>query len=261
MGGDEIGRLGEAFRTMTADLKRSQADLIRAGKLAAIGGLASGVAHEINNPLNTIGVCCQSLKAQAVAPSLRAVPEFADFPEYLGAIEEEILRCKKITTGLLDFARRREPCREAVALNEVIRGAVVLASLRPGLPEPAVELALDPALPPVSGDRDQLHQVFVNLLINALDHNRPGGRIRVASALRDGRVWAAVTDGGPGIAPENLARVFEPFFTTKKPGQGTGLGLAICRKIVESHGGSIAAGAAAGGGAEFRLELPVGEAG
>lgn len=260
MGADEIGRLGAAFTKMTADLKRSQSDLVRAGKLAAIGELASGVAHEINNPLNTMGVCCQSLSARAASPALRSVPEFDDFPEYLAAIEEEIARCKKITSGLLDFARRREPSRAPVQLNTVIRDALPLAGLRPGGGAANVALSLDETLPPVHGDRDQLHQVFVNLLLNALDHTPAGGRIEVASERRGGRVLTRVSDEGPGIPPESLERVFEPFFTTKKAGKGTGLGLAICRRIVESHGGVIAAGRAARGGAELVVELPSAEA-
>ncbi|TBR23925.1 HAMP domain-containing protein [bacterium] len=259
-GRDEIGRLSEAFGKMTGDLKRSQSDLVRAGKLAAIGELASGVAHEINNPLSTMGVCCQSLSARAASADLRRVPELADFPEYLAAIEEEIGRCKKITSGLLDFARRREPSRAPVQLNEVIRAALPLAGLRPGGAADAVELSLDEDLPPVFGDRDQLHQVFVNLLMNAMDSTPPGGRIRVLSQGHGGRVLARVVDEGPGVPPDSFERVFEPFYTTKRPGKGTGLGLAICRRIVESHEGTITAARAPGAGAEFSVELPAARA-
>ncbi|MBI5597860.1 MAG: HAMP domain-containing protein [Elusimicrobia bacterium] len=251
---DEIGRLAEAFDRMTADLRLSQEELLRAGKLAAVGELASGVAHEINNPLNIIGVCCRSLLERARGPAALSKADLAEFPEYLSAIEEEIRRCKKITSSLLDFARKRDPVLGEVDLNALVLETLPLAELRRGGAAFEPRLAKAPAR--VTGDGDQLRQVLMNLLLNAVDQCPSGGSVRVTTARSNGSVTLSVSDEGPGIPAALRARLFEPFFSTKPPGQGTGLGLAICRRIVDSHGGSIAAENLPGRGAVFTVTLP-----
>jgi len=256
-GSDEISSLAKAFNRTSTQLRETRRDLIHAGKLAAVGELASGVAHEINNTLNTIGVCAQALQERAENPALRAAAGFEDFPEYLGAIREEIERCRKITANLLDFARQDAPERRLVDLNDLARGAVPLSALHLGTKEEAIalKLARDPL--PVRGDPSQLHQAIVNLYLNALDSSPPGERVVVSSRRVNGNAVISVQDRGPGVAPEHAERIFDPFFTTKPAGKGTGLGLSICRRIAQSHGGTISMVNHPAGGAVFEMTLPV----
>ncbi|MBI5624666.1 MAG: HAMP domain-containing protein [Elusimicrobia bacterium] len=256
-GEDEVGRLARAFNAMTRDLKEYQARALRAGKLAAIGELASCVAHEINNPLNTMGVCAQALLERASSPELRASAEFSDFPEYLKTIDSEVSRCKRITSELLLFGHPREPRLEPVDLNELVSESLGLLEHRLRGAEAAVETVLAPGLPRLHADSDQLKQVLLNLVGNALDHIRPGGQVRIATAKHGRELALSVTDDGPGIPPEHRDKVFDLFFTTKKAGAGSGLGLAICQRIVDSHGGRIAVESRPGRGAVFTVSLPI----
>lgn len=255
--GDEVGRLARALNMMIADLKRSQSSLIRSGKLAAIGELASCVAHEINNPLNTMAVCTQALLDRAKSPALLACPDFEAFPEYLKAVNDEIFRCKGITGGLLDFARHKEPQQRPADLNALIADTLPLVAHRAR--QAGTRIAFSPAEGPLAAkvDADQIRQVLVNILINALDHISPGGEVRVWTERGQDHARVSVRDSGCGIRPENLQRVFEPFFTTKPSGTGTGLGLAICRKIVEDHRGRIDVSSRVGDGSTFSIFLPL----
>lgn len=254
--GDEVGRVARAMNLMIDDLKRSQADLIRSGKLAAIGELASCVSHEINNPLNTMAICTQALLDRARSPSLLANPEFEAFPEYLQTVNEEIFRCKTITGGLLDFARHKEPRRSPVDLNELIAHTIPLVAHRAR--QEGQSIVFDPAGAPVTAtaDADQIRQVVLNILINAVDHNAPGGEVRIRAKGGAERVSVSVTDSGNGIPPENLRKVFDPFFTTKTAGKGTGLGLAICQKIIDNHHGRIDVQSRVGRGSTFTFSIP-----
>ncbi|MBI5208372.1 MAG: HAMP domain-containing protein [Elusimicrobia bacterium] len=254
--GDELGRLASAFNEMTAALKLSRVQLLRSGKLAAIGELASSVAHEINNPLNTMAVCCQALLDRSKSPALREKEEFADFPEYLATINGEIFRCKKITTDLLGFARHREPVWGLVDIDKVVAETLALLGPRVQQARCTVELRLAGSLPPLRADADQLKQVLLNLLLNAFDHLGEGGKVFVETAARGGGVAVGVADTGSGILPEHLPRLFEPFFTTKPHGEGTGLGLAVCSRIVDAHQGTIEAANRPEGGAVFTVVLP-----
>lgn len=256
-GSDEISSLAKAFNRTSGQLRETQRDLIRAGKLAAVGELASGVAHEINNPLNTIGVCTQALQERAEHPALRATEGFEDFPEYLNAIREEIERCRKITANLLDFARQDPPERRRVDLNDLACGAVPISALHLSAEETAFALELERGPLPVRGDPSQLHQAIVNLYMNALDMTPPGERVVVSSRRANGYAILSVRDHGPGVPPEHAERIFEPFFTTKPAGKGTGLGLSICQRIAQSHGGTISAQTHPAGGAVFEITLPV----
>ncbi|MDP3544311.1 MAG: ATP-binding protein [Elusimicrobiota bacterium] len=254
--GDEVGRVARAMNAMIDDLKRSQADLIRSGKLAAIGELASCVSHEINNPLNTMAVCTQALLDRAKSPALLAEPEFEAFPDYLNTVNDEIFRCKSITGGLLDFARHKEPRRSEVDLNDLIAHTIPLVAHR--AKQAGQTIVFEPAAAPVTAkaDSDQIRQVVLNILINAVDHNSPGGEVRVRAERGLDHASVSVTDSGGGIPPENLRKVFEPFFTTKLAGKGTGLGLAICQKIIDSHRGRIGVASPAGKGATFTFSIP-----
>jgi PAS domain S-box-containing protein len=242
--------------TLAEDITDWKAALDRtaqAEKLAALGQLAAGVMHELNNPLATIAACAESLAASGTAePAAR---------ELLGIVDLEVQRCSKIVNGLLDFSRPKPATRVPLDLNAVVRQGVFLLQHHPRVKRVRLEVALDDAALPVAGDADQLVQVLIALAMNALDATPEGARVQV----RTGRVAAddgsplhvmEVVDEGPGIPRALQAKVFEPFFTTKPPGQGTGLGLAICYGVVREHGGTLSLVAPDGPGATFRVALP-----
>mgnify|MGYP001604625574 CR=1 FL=1 len=255
--GDEVGRLSGALNLMIGDLKRSRNNLIRSGKLAAIGELASCVAHEINNPLNTMAICTQSLLDRAKSPALRANADFEEFPEYLKTVNDEIFRCKTITGGLLDFARHKAPQHCPVDLNELITNTIPLVAHR--AKQSGQKITFSPASRPVvaTADADQIRQVVLNILINALDHSPSNGEVRIQAERGEGDASVSVQDSGCGIPPENLSKVFEPFFTTKSGGKGTGLGLAICQKIIDNHHGHIDVSSHGGQGSTFTFTIPL----
>jgi two-component system NtrC family sensor kinase len=229
-------------RAMTRELGRAE-------RLAAIGRLAGGVAHEINNPLGGILACAQLLQRNDVTPDERK--------EYLADIERSTLRCKAIVEALLRFSRQAPRITlRALAVNDVVRDAVrALASRAPQL-VPGAGLQLADGLPSVLGDAGQLQQVVTNLLANALDSGgRPSG-VGVVTGAGEGQVWVRVVDRGGGIDDRNLPHLFDPFFTTKEEGKGPGLGLAVAYAIVQDHGGKIVARNREGGGAEFTVMLP-----
>ncbi len=216
-------------------------------KLASIGQLAAGVAHEINTPLANVMLVAESLRRRTEDPFLRS---------RLDTLTEQVDIAARIVRSLLDFARREEPRLAEVDLRDVAREAVrFLRDKQSGDAEVVEEYAEDPV--EVLGDRPQLLQVVTNILNNAYDATEGGGRIRVAVRRNGERAELEVIDAGPGIPPEILSHIFEPFFTTKPEGKGTGLGLAVCHGIVGAHHGSILARNAAEGGAEFLVSLPL----
>ena len=247
--------IGEDVTDWTAARER----FAQSEKLAAIGQLAAGVMHEVNNPLATISACAESLGLRL--DDLRGagcdVPVQAD--EYLRIIDGEIQRCKRIVDGLLDFSRPRSAQKGEVRLNEVIEQAVFLVKHHRRFKTLQVQLLLDPALPVVEANGEQLIQVFMSLMLNAADAMAEQGTITIRTrqgiAPREG-VVAEVIDEGQGIARGDLPRIFEPFFTTKAPGRGTGLGLSICYGIITEHGGRIEVDSAEGAGSTFRILLP-----
>jgi two-component system, NtrC family, sensor kinase len=243
------------------DWKEAQARFSQAEKLAAIGQLAAGVMHEINNPLATIAACAESLGYRIddlAASGVTIAPETRDF---LGIIENEVVRCKQIVDGLLDFSRPKDARRERVNVNEVVERTLFLLKHHVRFKRLNVQADLDPAIGRVpQANSEQLVQVFMALLINAMDAMGERGTVRVVTRAgpdeKDG-VIVEVADQGHGIARSELAKIFEPFYTTKAPGQGTGLGLSICYGIVHEHGGRIEVESALGQGSTFRVILPV----
>jgi two-component system, NtrC family, sensor kinase len=219
-------------------------------KLAAIGRLAGGVAHEINNPLSGILAFAQILQREDVTVEERR--------DYLGEIERSALRCKAIVESLLRFSRQAPHAkRRALSLNDVVRDALRLAAPRTaGRPQVRLRVQLADDLRPVMGDANQLVQVVVNLIGNAFDSVVGGGDIEVATNASQGDVALRIADSGSGIAREHLGSLFDPFFTTKEEGKGTGLGLAVSYAIVQEHGGQIQARNRPAGGAEFVVTLP-----
>jgi signal transduction histidine kinase len=210
------------------DLATAQEALVRSEKLASMGQLAAGIAHEVNNPLGVVIMYAHFLMEQ-----LGERPEYRDD---LVMVVEQADRCKKIVAGLLDFARQNKVEHDHVNLPDLVHKA-----LR-GVPPPVnvvVDVEDDMDDPVVELDPDQLTQVLINLVTNAYAAMPDGGRLRVETHGDDGQVVLAVTDTGVGIPPEHFPKLFEPFFTTKKAGKGTGLGLAVTYGIVKMHRGDI----------------------
>ena len=239
------------------ELSEVQEQLARTRRLATIGQLAAGVAHEINNPLAAITTC-----AEATLRDLRDSPEAAGIAEgrnwsfYLEEIVRQTLRCKQITRGLLDLSRQRRARREPVELNRVVSQCAKLFERRGSERKISLTLKLDDSVGEVATDEAMVIQVLDNLLSNALDAVRDGGNINVSTTLDGARVGVEVADDGPGIPPETLARVFDPFFTTKDPGAGSGLGLAISLTLAEAMGGALTVESKPDSGSRFRLWLP-----
>ena len=218
-------------------------------RLASVGQLAAGVAHEINTPLANVMLIAESLRRRSPDPEVRG---------RLDTLIVQVEAAARIVRSLLDFARREEPRVADVDLVAVARESV---SFVRGKQSPDVEIdeVYPPGGAPVLGDRGQLVQVVTNLLNNAYDAMTGKGTIRVEVRTRDRVAELEVTDHGPGIAPEAMGHIFEPFFTTKPEGQGTGLGLAVCHGLVQSHHGSIVARNLPGSGASFVVRLPLHE--
>jgi two-component system, NtrC family, sensor kinase len=224
----------------------------QAEKLAAIGTLAAGIMHEINNPLATIAACAESLElAEPDAP--------APLIDGLRLIQSEVHRCKGITDSLLDFSRPKAGDKALVDLNAVIERTLFILKHHSRFKKLSVALDLDPALGAVVlANEEQLVQVFMALLVNAMDAMREQGTVELRTRWGENArtVLAEVVDHGEGIRDADLPKIFEPFFTTKAPGRGTGLGLSVCYAIVAEHGGRIEVDSAPGEGSVFRIAFP-----
>jgi signal transduction histidine kinase len=238
---DEFGVVATEFNAMTIALKQHQERSVESEKLAGIGRVAAGVAHELNNPLQVM-LGYLALNRDVADPVLAC---------QLAAIEEEALRCKTIIDGMLELSRPPTQASMTVDLRELCDD--VCASLRvaaqPHIPQMVVRGAAE-----ASGDRARLRQAVFNLMKNAVEAAGPEGQVSVSLALNGDRAEIAVSDTGPGLAADARARMFEPFFTTKQ--EGTGLGLAVSRAVARAHGGEIEVRTADGAGAIFTLRLP-----
>ena len=250
---DPVGRLlgrVEIYRDLTAQ-RIFQSKLLQTEKLAALGQMMTGVAHELSNPLTTILGYAQRLMMRNDA---------AGRSEEARHILEEAERAGRILRQVLANARETPPERRSIGLNQLVQRALELQRFGLAAAKIRVELDLDPLLPNVQGDSGQLQQVLMNLIGNArqaLEENGKGGAIRIATRqIAENRVALDIEDDGPGIPPSVLPRIFDPFFTTKPAGEGTGLGLAIVLNIVREHGGQVQVAAPSGGGAAFHIELP-----
>lgn len=234
------------------ELKRLEEQLIQAEKLAAMGQMLAGVAHELNNPLTAI------LGASELLRDRQGVDE--NTKRQLEMTHRQARRAARIVQNLLEFSRPASPQKKALDLNGVLDRTLQLHehSLRRNNIE--VDYRPHPGLPPIVGDANQLIQIFLNLVSNAeqaIREVRPSGRIQIRLGQAGARVFATVQDDGVGIKQEALPKLFDPFFTTKRPGGGTGLGLSICMSIVREHGGNIEAESLPAGGAAFTVFLPV----
>jgi len=240
----------ERLLTVLDELSRTQAQLVHSEKLASVGMLAGGVAHEINNPLMVILGRTELLLMED------GLPDGAK--QNLETIRTETERIGRIVENLLTFSRKsRQEKIEQVNVNEVLNRTLMLSEHQLTVGNVRVIKQLDEQIPPIQANPGQLQQVFMNLIINAHHAMPTGGQliVRTGTIPRD-RVFVEVEDTGCGIPPEDLDRIFDPFFTTKEEGKGTGLGLAVSRNIVESHGGQIGVQSTPGDGTVFRVILP-----
>jgi two-component system NtrC family sensor kinase len=283
---DELGQLAESFNSMmealrnsraeledwgytleqkveaaTRDLQRAQAEAARGEKLASVGLLAAGIAHELNNPLTGVLTFATLVRKQLPPDS----PEAED----LDLVIQETRRCATIIRRLLDFAREKAPEKSYADLNTLVDETAEL--IRQSLQGADIELSmdLDPELPPVWVDEDLIKQVVMNILVNAQHAVEENGRISVRTRLcqagphqgeaesAEPMVEISIRDTGCGISEENLQKIFDPFFTTKGVGRGTGLGLSVSHGTIEAHGGSIEVDSTVGEGTEFRIYLPL----
>ena len=232
--------------------RSAQDRFAQAEKLAAIGTLAAGVMHEINNPLATIGACAEGLEfSHGDAP--------AEIVEGLRLIQSEVQRCKGIVDSLLDFSRPKAGDKSFVNINDAIERTLYVLRHHTRFKRLNVKLELDRTLKPViNGNTEQLMQVYMSLLINAMDAMNEKGTVTLRTRWGDDAlsVVSEIIDEGEGIRRADLPKIFEPFYTTKPPGRGTGLGLSICYAIVSEHGGRIEVDSEPGEGSAFRIVLP-----
>ncbi len=275
---DEMGMLAETFNSMikelksarqklenwakeleeevarkTEEIKRGQEQLIHTEKLASLGRMAAGVAHEINSPLTGIVTFAHLMLK-------RLPPENKMDREDLEVIIEQAERCSKIIKGLLGFSRAIPAERADIDINDTLRHTLEIVQNQAKFHNVKIITDLSPGLPLVKGDASQLQQVFMNMLINAADAMNDRGQITIATreVTEDGKEYLEIefTDTGPGIPEEHLGRLFEPFFTTKPVGKGTGLGLAVSHGVVKKHGGHIKVKSTPGKGTSFFIRLP-----
>jgi two-component system NtrC family sensor kinase len=283
---DELGQLAESFNAMmhalrgsrfeleqwgrtleqkveaaTRDLHRAQAEAARGEKLASVGLLAAGIAHELNNPLTGVLTFSSLVRKQ--------LPEGSPEAEDLDLVIQETRRCAAIIRRLLDFAREKTPEKNYADLNALVRKTVLLIEQSAQASGIDIALDLDETLPLAWIDENLVEQVIMNILVNAQHAIASDGRITVRTRQRKNARGAAaepqqsmaeiaIADTGCGIPQENLPKIFDPFFTTKGVGKGTGLGLSVSHGTIEAHGGTIEVDSTVGVGSEFRILLPLG---
>ncbi|MBA3754483.1 MAG: PAS domain S-box protein, partial [Nitrospira sp.] len=245
--GKILGVLGIA-RDITATKKLEQ-QILNSEKLASVGQLAAGVAHEINNPLGGILNCLYNLRQGTLSPERQE--------EYLFSMEDGLRRVQKIVRQLLEFSQQHEPELSPTGVNEVIERVLVLTNHAFTAHRIRLHKYLHPDLPPLMVDRHMLEQVFMNLILNAVQAIRGGGAITIRTEVLEERCSIRVEDTGCGIPTSVLPRIFDPFFTTKGIGEGTGLGLSVSLGIIERHGGMIQVDSEVGKGSIVTVWLPM----
>lgn len=253
---DEIGLLADSFNEMSrkmADdieqLRHLNEQLIRTEKLAAMGTLSAGLAHEVNNPLASISSLIQMMQAKNDLN--------ADTAEKLKLISTQIERITNVTKDMMNFARVRPAAKHSIEVNAAIESSLRLASFDKSFQKLHLKKDLRENLPEVFADRDQLQQVFLNLFLNARDAMPSGGDLLIKTRAAANEIVIEITDSGSGIDEKNLKQIFDPFFTTKPAGKGTGLGLAVCYGIITAHSGRIETAAGEPNGTKFSVILPI----
>ncbi len=260
-----VNKIGQAFDKVRQGVKkqreieyraRMQERMIATERLAAFGTQATGVAHEINNPLAIAKQSIAWLKLILAKEEMAVMPRRADIEKGLAEIEAAINRARNITHQLLASVQKSKAVHAEINVSALVREAVELTAADIGSKKIEVVQQVDPAIENIWSDPSQLRQVLINLVGNAIHAIRDEGIVSISVALSAATVIFTVKDTGMGIPGENLTRIFEPFFSTKNPGQGTGLGLYVTRSIVDRLGGEIQVESHLGKGAEFKVALP-----
>jgi len=254
----ELSHLSEAFNRMIdaiydRDLKikeKAQNQLAQSEKLASLGRLAAGIAHEINNPLTGVLTYSSMLKDDLAG---------TEYVDDLNVIIDETLRCRKIVKEVLDFARETRMEKEYTEINKVLNGALAILEKHVNLRKVKLNIIFADNIPPILVDVNQMKSVINNLALNAADAMPDGGELKIETSFieEENCVSISFKDQGSGISSENLGKIFDPFFTTKEPGKGTGLGLAVIYGIIERHNGRITVNSIIDEGTEFLIKLPV----
>lgn len=255
--GDHLARLNSALREnqtqleariaeRTGELQESQAHVLHQEKMAAFGLLAAGIAHEVGNPLTSISSLVQMLQRRDCDSYTR---------DKLALVSGQLQRIQTTLRELINFSRPASTERARVTLGEILEEALNIAKYYKRIKGRVINSQISADLPYIYGVRDQLVQVFLNLVLNAIDATGKGGRIELAATCLPGEIQVEVRDDGPGVAAHHAGRLFQPYFTTKK--HGTGLGLFVTRKLVNDHGGTVEFSPAPAGGTIFRVRLPV----
>lgn len=254
----ELMKVNRHLEKANRELKESQEQIVRAEKMSAVGQLASGVAHEINNPLGGILTYIKLAIKKLDRYSLDAQSlDISQLKKYMSMVEDEVNRCKGITGSLLDFSRAKQPEMKVFDITYIVNKALELTGHQ--LSEQRITLVRNfGSLPAkIVADPDQLQQVCINIILNAVHAMPEGGILEMSIRKRPSFVEIAFKDSGCGIADEDLTRIFTPFFTTKTVGQGTGLGLSVAYGIIKNHGGEITVKSKIGSGTTVTIVLPV----
>lgn len=248
-----IRRLEEADRGVS----ELNAQLIQADKMAALGKMAAGIAHEVNNPLAVIGEKAGWMRDLLADEEFQKSENFKEFLKSIDKIEEYVERARKITHSMLGFARRMEPRLDDIDVNRVLNQTIELLEIHAKNNNIEIIKDFQPGLPIIASDQSQLQQVFMNLINNAIDAVEKDGEIKIKTEKNESSIIISIKDNGPGIPEEYRNRIYDPFFTTKDPGKGTGLGLSITYSIIKKLGGSITLDAKDEKGTLFVITLPI----
>jgi len=233
--------------------KENDMRLIMNERLAALGEMASGIAHEINNPLATIAACTEALLNRMEKEKIDSIL----FQSYLRIIEEEIDRCKSITTSMLSFVRKVDNEKKGVIINEALDRAIEMVTFQGRLKNVVYLKNFQTEMPQVQGNESELRQVFLTIIVNALDAMEDKGTLTIETGTEGNTVFVKISDTGPGIPSDLIGRIFDPFFTTKSEKGGTGLGLSIAKRIVQENNGRIDVASEEGKGTTFTIILPI----
>lgn len=250
----EIYQVVEVLRNIT-ERKQLEAQLIHSERLTSLGIMASGLAHELNNPLATIATFIEGLQKRIGED--KGLGKLENISDYTDLVVKETIKCKAIIEKLLLLSRKSEPKRDIVNINKSLEETLSLAEHDAIINKIAIKKDLGEGLPLIQGDETQIRQLFLNMILNAVQAMGNGGTLIISSEGNDQAVSIAFEDTGQGMRGEDMSRIFEPFFTTKSKGKGTGLGLTICHNIVKLHNGNIKVESVEGKGAKFTVTLPV----